>query len=86
MRCAGHAQGASSGGLNCHCGISSQQVVFCVKHYTSVAATFGVVMYEVDIALSVSARTSTVRHAWFGILFSCLYELLMPRLTMDCNM
>ena len=79
MQCVGHAQGASSGGLNCHCGISSHQVVYCVKHYTSVAATFGVV----DIALNVSAGTSTVKHAWFGILFSCLYELLTPRLTMD---
>ena len=83
MWCVGHAQGVSSGGLNCQCGISSHQVVYSVKHYTSVAATFGVVMYEVDIALNVSAGTSTVKHAWFGILFSCLYELLTSRLTMD---
>jgi hypothetical protein len=55
--------------------------VLNTKHYTSLAVTFGVVVYEVDIALNVSAGTSTVKLAWFGILFSCLYELLMPRLT-----
>jgi len=45
------------------------QVVYCVKHYTPVAVTFGVFISEVDIALNVSAGTSAAKHAWFGILF-----------------
>jgi len=49
-----------------------------VKHYTSVAVTFGV-----DFALNVSAETATVQLAWFGILLSCLYELVMARLTVE---
>jgi hypothetical protein len=57
--------------------------VYCVKHYTSVAVTVGVVKSEVDIALKVSAETSAEKLAWFIVLFSSLYELLMPRLTVD---